>query len=205
MTRIGHITDFHLIEEGHTARRGMARARLRFLSATRALDAHGRRTRVERALADARAAELDHLVITGDVTEDGTAAQFELLAELLAESGIAPERVTLVAGNHDQYGESGWAGALAGPLRPYAATSMPGVVVDLPGVRVTTVPSAVAQHWLWASGRIAGEELTRLATLARGGAGEAAVLAVTHHPWRVARDPIAKAFRGLANAAAARA
>jgi hypothetical protein len=65
------------------------------------------------------------------------------------------------------------------------------------------VASAVPQHFLWASGRIADDELTRVAAMARE--GQAALLVATHHPWRALRDPLTRAFRGLGNVEAARA
>src|SRR5687768_4746328 len=101
----------------------MAKLRLRLLSGARGLDGPGRRERVRKGLAAAKDAGLDHEVITGDLTEDGDPAQFEVLAELLGESGIAAERITLLAGNHDMYTDArGFEKALAGPLRAYAAT-----------------------------------------------------------------------------------
>ena len=71
-------------------------------------------------------------MITGDLTEDGHLAQFEVLAELLAESRISPSRITLVPGNHDAYCEGGaFAEAMAGPLKAYAATSECGSPITL--------------------------------------------------------------------------
>src|SRR5687767_9933485 len=90
MVRIAQLSDFHLLEPGHASRRGLRSWRLSFLSAHRALDAGDRVARARRALDAARAADPDHVVITGDLTEDGTTHQFEALAELLHGCGVAP-------------------------------------------------------------------------------------------------------------------
>src|SRR5687768_5469477 len=124
MARIAHLTDLHLLEDDHRDRRGAGRLRLAYLSLARPLDAAARRLRAARALTEVRRSGADHLVITGDLTEDGVDAQFQVLADILAESRIPPSQTTLVPGNHDAYTDEGaWARALAGPLRAYAETS----------------------------------------------------------------------------------
>src|SRR4051794_40372705 len=103
MTRIAHLSDLHLLENEHQQRDAAGRFRLTFLSFFRKLDQKERCTRVRRALATYGASGAQHLVVTGDLTEDGTAAQFEVLAEVFLESGIDPREVTFTAGNHDAY------------------------------------------------------------------------------------------------------
>src|ERR1043166_2919751 len=121
MATIAQLTDLHLLEDDYAQRPFGPRARLSYLSFGRKLDPIERRERVATSLAEVRAKGADHLVITGDLTEDGDMAQFELLAELLAESRIPPERITLLPGNHAAYTEEGaYDAALAGPLKAYA-------------------------------------------------------------------------------------
>ena len=59
-----------------------------------------------RALLDVVAAwRPDHLVISGDLSDDGQAVQFRGLRDLLWKRGFATsERLTVVPGNHDQWG-----------------------------------------------------------------------------------------------------
>jgi len=73
---IGHLTDLHL--NG------------RF----------DRRERFERALAKAREFRVDHLILTGDLTKNGSASQFRELASCLG--GWTSESVTIIPGNHDE-------------------------------------------------------------------------------------------------------
>jgi 3',5'-cyclic AMP phosphodiesterase CpdA len=94
------------------------------LSLGRPIEPRERRERVARALAEVRASGVDHLLITGDLTEDGAPEQFEVLAEVLGDSRIPPDHITLVPGNHDAYaGADNYAAALEGPLRAYARTA----------------------------------------------------------------------------------
>lgn len=51
---------------------------------------------------DLRAREPDHVVVTGDLTNVSLPAEFELATEWLSTLG-APDRVSVVPGNHDAY------------------------------------------------------------------------------------------------------
>ncbi|WP_437899765.1 metallophosphoesterase family protein [Sorangium sp. So ce124] len=186
MTTIAHLTDFHLLEADHDRRRGAERWRLRYLSFGRPIDAAQRRRRTLAALVEAWRTGADHLVLTGDLTEDGTPAQFEVLAAVLAESGWDPARVTLVPGNHDAYTEGAWERALAGCLRPFAATSGQATAVALPGAVVAAVSTAMMQPVTRSAGAIAARELSWIASLAAETrrSGDALVLAQHHPPLR---------------------
>jgi 3',5'-cyclic AMP phosphodiesterase CpdA len=184
MTTIAQVTDLHLLEEKHDRRSGVERWRLRYLSFGRPLCAEERRERALSALRRARMAEVDHVVVTGDLTEDGVASQFEALAEVLAESKLAPERVTLVPGNHDLYDDGkAFARALEGPLSAYAATSRPGAVTELSGAVIVPISTAVPLPVTRSSGEIEAGALARLARLAEDPHfAWKVVLAAQHHP-----------------------
>lgn len=186
MTTIAHLTDFHLLEADHDRRRGAERWRLRYLSFGRPIDPAQRRRRTLAALVEAWRTGADHLVLTGDLTEDGTPAQFEVLAAVLSESGWDPARVTLVPGNHDAYTEGAWERALEGCLRPFAATSGQGTAVALPGAVVAAVSTAMMQPVTRSAGAIAARELSWIASLAAETrrSGDALVLAQHHPPLR---------------------
>jgi 3',5'-cyclic AMP phosphodiesterase CpdA len=127
---------------------------------------------------------VDHLLITGDLTEDGHLEQFEVLGELLSESRIPAERITLVPGNHDAYTDGGaFAEALSGPLRPYAATSSIGSPLRLRDVTIVPVSTAFHQSPLRSAGAIAQYELETLAAIARDpGLVDQPLLFAQHHP-----------------------
>jgi Icc protein len=184
MTRIGHLADFHLLEEAVHARRGRAHVRVRYLSLARRIDPGERRDRAARALAAARVARLDHLALAGDLTEDGSLAQFEVLRELLEASGLEPERVTIVPGNHDALG-AGWEAALAGPLARWRATSAPGAVVVHDGARIVALSTAVRQPFVRSSGRLGGAQLDAVRRVVADSGDDAIVLVQHHPPFRV--------------------
>jgi 3',5'-cyclic-AMP phosphodiesterase len=146
--------------------------------------------------------------LTGDLTEDGVPAQYELLAEVLDESGIDAQKITLIPGNHDRYAvPNAFERALSGPLRPYAATSNMGEIVEL-GSEAWLMPvsTAVPQSWLRAAGRIADEDverIDRLAVAARA-AGKLAVIAQHHPPHGFGPAPW-NFIDGLLNAATGKA
>ena len=75
--RIAHITDLHLVERDYRRRSARARLRLEYLNTGRSIDTESRCQRVVQALRSARGS--DHILVTGDLTEDGAPEQFEVL------------------------------------------------------------------------------------------------------------------------------
>lgn len=187
MAIIAQLSDLHLVEDHYEQRPLSTRARLSCLSLGRPIVPRERRERVARALADVRASGADHLVITGDLTEDGDPAQFEVLAEVLADSHFPAERITLVPGNHDAYDAAhNYETALAGPLRPYAPTSTIGSPLAFRDCTLVPVSTAFHQSPLRSAGAIAPEELEGLQSLAKDGSfrGRPLVFVQHHQPSR---------------------
>jgi len=186
VTRIAHLSDVHMLP----TRPGWARAyhdlSVRFLSLGRPVDEHDRVRKLRRGLAAAQRSGADHFVISGDLTEVGRTAEFETFAEVLHESQIDPDRVTLVPGNHDAYAApDGWKQALAGPLAAFrrGAAEQPGKVVEARGV--TFLPVDVACHQ--AITRSAGELTSEVAEALEGRMADPALahqpmVLVQHHP-----------------------
>lgn len=183
MARIAHLSDFHLLEPEWEGRRGEAWWRLQYLSAKRRIDGADRRRRALEALVRARSA--DHLVLTGDLTEDAMDVQFETVAEVLRESGWDPDRVTLVPGNHDAYEEGAWSRALAGPLAPYARSSAPGTLVELKDAVIVPLTTAVEQFWARSSGLLDIGQIPDLRDLFATAGDRCVILALHHPPFRV--------------------
>ena len=199
MTLLAHLSDLHLLEADHGGRRGLARRRLAYLSAGRSHDAADRRRRALAALVRARRSGADHVLVTGDLTEDGIGAQFEVLAEVLHESGLAADRVTLLAGNHDAYdAPDAFARALAGPLAAYAATSTPGVPIVLDDATVLPMSTAVSQPYTLSTGALERPALDGAAALGREGKrGQRALVLAMHHPPQRLQNPVMQWFDGF--------
>jgi 3',5'-cyclic-AMP phosphodiesterase len=185
MTLLAHLSDLHLLEREHLSRRGLARQRLAFLSAGAPLDAEWRIRRSVFALQHALRCGADHIVVTGDLTEDGEPAQFEVLAEVLCRSGVDPANVTLVPGNHDAYcRRDAFAQALEGPLRAYRATSLPGSCTLLPAAAIAPISTVVEGQWFTrACGQIRRDDVLAVRRLAsRPDLRERAIVVAQHHP-----------------------
>jgi Icc protein len=185
MTILAHISDLHLIEHDHDKRRGMARRRLHFLSTGSALDAEARTQRALATLQKVRRVGVDHVLITGDLTEDGMASQFEVLADVLHRSGLDPDCVTLVPGNHDGYAEPGaYTRALEGPLQAFRRTSTLGVHTLLDDAVITPVSTMIEGQWFTRSrGAVRHEDVLAVRKLASDPISRTrAVVIAQHHP-----------------------
>lgn len=80
---IAHISDLHLNFEGK----------------------HTHYDKVERLLGEVTSLEPDHLVISGDISEDGRLEDFNFLRELLIKFNYLDSALTtIIIGNHDIYG-----------------------------------------------------------------------------------------------------
>jgi 3',5'-cyclic AMP phosphodiesterase CpdA len=61
--------------------------------------------RTKRILRSLASSNIDHVVITGDITADGAHREFEIARGIFAAHGLLdPHRLTVVIGNHDVYG-----------------------------------------------------------------------------------------------------
>lgn len=185
MTLLAHLSDLHLLERGHEKRRGIARQRLAYLSAGVPLDAEWRIRQAVFALQTAGRMGADHVLVTGDLTEDGDRAQFELLAEVLERSGLDPDSVTLVPGNHDAYSErDAWDLALEGPLRAFRRTSSPGSHTLLEAAVIKPISTTVEGQWFTrSSGVVRDRDVREIRCLAsRPDLREHAIVVAQHHP-----------------------
>jgi Icc protein len=185
MTLLAHLSDLHLLERGHEKRRGLARKRLGYLSAGVPLDAEWRIRQAVFAFQTALRMGADHVLVTGDLTEDGDRAQFEVLAEVLQRSGLDPDNVTLVPGNHDAYSErDAWTRALEGPLRAFRGTSAPGAYTMLGAAVIKPLSTTVEGQWFTrSSGAIRPGDVHEIRCLAsRPELREHAIVVAQHHP-----------------------
>lgn len=182
--RIAHITDTHILEPEHHSRSGIHRFRVNFLSFGREKDAEDRRARLLAAIGAATSAGAAHIVMTGDMTEDGQPDQFEALAEVLEASGVDPERITLVPGNHDLYTDlHAWDIAMSGPLGPWAATSRLGSLIVRDEVAILPVSTCFKQHYLFSGGRLGSHNARRIDWAAEQARALGCALVVgMHHP-----------------------
>jgi Icc protein len=185
-TRIAHLSDAHVLDPRPSRTRAGWSMQVRFLSFGRPLDAEGRRRKLLRSLDTARRVGANHYVLSGDLTEIGAPGEYETLSEILHDSGIAPEKFTLVPGNHDVYSSAeAWRWALAGPLAAFARTSAtePGKIVEVGGANLMPIDATFHQPVTRSAGFI-GDEVVR--TIERHAADPKLsgrpLVVVQHHP-----------------------
>ncbi len=185
-TRIAHLSDAHVLDPRPSRTRSGWSMRTRFLSIGRPLDAIGRRRKLQRSLDTAKRVGAQHFVLSGDLTEIGAPGEYETLAEVLHDSGIAPSRVTLVPGNHDVYSApDAWTWALRGPLAAFAATSagQPGKVVDVAGATLLPLDATFHQPVTRSAGWIPDEAIASIERRASDPMfARRPLIVVQHHP-----------------------
>ena len=158
-------------------------------------------------IADVRAAGADHIVVTGDIANISTEAEFRQAAAWFAQLG-PPDRVTVIPGNHDAYvqcpegeGLAQWLPYMTGdagsapPLFPAVRRRGPVAFIGL----TTAVPMPV----FVAAGTLGMEQIARFEAVMRALAGEGLCRVVLiHHPPQIGG---ARPRKGLTDAAAFRA
>ncbi len=131
------------------------------------------RAGVERILAQMPAiGPLDGVLVTGDISEDGSAASYDLALRELARLGLP---VYAVPGNHDSRGAFR---AVFGGQAWMPAAGMLDWVVDLPDTRLIGLDTLVEGQ---GAGRLQPDSLEFL-NLALNGAGARAAVVALHHP-----------------------
>lgn len=123
-------------------------------------------------------------MLTGDLTEEGLMPQFEALSEVLWESGVDPELMTLIPGNHDLYtDEQAWDWASAGPLAPWAPSSRLGSLLVRGCTAFLPISTVFKQHYLFSGGRLGTDNAFRIGWAAREARALGCALVVAqHHP-----------------------
>jgi 3',5'-cyclic AMP phosphodiesterase CpdA len=191
--RLAHVTDPHF--------RGYAGLRPADLAGKRAvglLNLVVNRVRkhkmqlVEDLRLDVREQAPDHLAVTGDLSNISLQGEWRAALAWLDMSGVPPERVSVIPGNHDAYVESVVASrAFERLFAPYMASDLPRDPggADYPfvhlrdDVALVGVSSCVATGDLGAWGRIGEAQLARLEAqlVAPELAGKTRVVLI-HHP-----------------------
>lgn len=123
----------------------------------------------ERLLEDVIDQKLDHVVVTGDVTNLSLPGEFQRAAKLLRIIG-GYDALTVIPGNHDVYTQgaekqnrfmSYFGDVLFGPLVPEAERRFPAIKV-FPGLVIAALSSAVPTPPFMAWGQVADEQLDRM-------------------------------------------
>ncbi len=190
MFRLAHFSDVHLAP--------LPRPRLRDLASKRLIgyaNWHLNRVRemsaqsLDRLLADMRAQNPDHIVVTGDLANIALREELETARRWLEGLG-PPAKVTVIPGNHDAYVPGAhrhyrrlWAPWMSGD------DAKPGEDARFPflrrrnGIALIGVSSAIASAPFMATGRLGPGQTEKLgALLQEAGAEGLARIVLIHHP-----------------------
>jgi len=214
--RIAHFSDLHLLSlEGVPLRRflnkratGYANLRLKRGSIHRA-------SYVKAIAREVRRIKVDHVVVTGDLTNLALEPEFELAREVLEKDlGLSPADVTIVPGNHDVYTRGAHASQrFATYFGDYLVSDLPDLAVDIGAGRFPVVKirgpaviigvcSAVPRLPFVAAGRIGRPQLEALGKiLARPEVLRLTPVVALHHPPHNPRSRLKSMLEGLGDAA----
>ena len=195
--RIAHFSDLHLLSlEGVGASRFLNK-RLSGWANLRFKRGHIHRAEYVRAIArEIAARRVDHVVITGDLTNLAFEPEYELVKEVLEHDlGLDPAGVTIVPGNHDLYTR----GALVSRrfdryLAEWQKSDLPELAVEAGGgafpvvklrgdVAIVALSSAVPRLPLVAAGQLGRAQTDALVhILAHPEVARRALVLALHHP-----------------------
>jgi 3',5'-cyclic AMP phosphodiesterase CpdA len=195
--RIAHFSDLHLLSLDGVPLHRFLNKRLTGWANLRLKRGHIHRSSYVRAIAREIARQkVDHVVVTGDLTNLALEPEFELARTVLRDDlGIEPARVTVVPGNHDLYTR----GALADRrfehyFADWLTSDLPELTVTAGGARfpvvklrggvaVIALSSAVPRAPLVAAGELGRLQLEALArALAHPEVAKRTVVLALHHP-----------------------
>ena len=214
--RIAHLSDLHLLSlVGVSLRRWLGK-RLTGYANLRLKRNHTHHPSHVRAVArEIARQQVDHVVITGDLTNLAFESEFALAKEIIAgELKLSPSHVSVVPGNHDLYTrgalrsrrfteffseytrcELGLAVDVGCGHFPYVKLRGPAAIIGL--------SSAVPRLPLVASGRLGAVQLEALGlVLAHPEVRRRTPVLLVHHPLHNPTSRIETVMRGLSDASA---
>ena len=195
--KIAHLSDLHLLAlQGVPARRFMNKRFTGWLN-LRLKRGSIHRSEYVRAIArEIARLDVDHVVVTGDLTNLALESEYELARELFEnELGLDPSRITIVPGNHDMYTRGAmtsrrferyfglWLESDLPELAVEAGAGRFPVVKLRDGVAIVSLSSAVPRLPLVAAGELGQAQRDALArVLAHPEVTRRTLVLALHHP-----------------------
>ena len=188
---LAHLSDPHLPPLPAPRLRDLAGKRaLGYLNWTRNRQKFHRRDVLDALVSDMQAQGPDHIAITGDLVNLALEAEFAPSRAWLESVG-APDRVTVIPGNHDTYVRvtrhrftEAWGNYLGSDDTPDAGVTFPSLRRRGP-LALVSVSSAVPTPPLMATGWLGRNQLEALERILAGLSAEQAFrILLIHHPLR---------------------
>jgi 3',5'-cyclic AMP phosphodiesterase CpdA len=190
MFRLGHLSDVHLGAVPRLRFKDVFTKRIIGYSNWRRTRAHALTSEtLDRLVADLRAQQPDHIVVTGDLTNIARREEFENARAWLEELG-PPAKVTAIPGNHDAYVPGAhrrfrrlWAPWMASDDAEFVGHALFPFMRRKDHVALIGVSSAVASAPFMATGRVGKSQTERLTALLEEAKGEGLFRVILiHHP-----------------------
>jgi 3',5'-cyclic AMP phosphodiesterase CpdA len=213
--RIAHFSDLHLLSLEGVGLHRFLNKRLTGYANLRLKRGSIHRSAYVRAIArEITRQAVDHVVITGDLTNLALESEFELAREVIRDDlGLDAARVSIIPGNHDVYtGGSQRKLRFATYFADYLASDLPLLGVSVPAgrfpfvklrgpVAIIGLSSAVTRLPFVAAGRLGPSQLTALARILEDEEvrKRTPVIAI-HHPIHNPRSPLKSMLEGLSDA-----
>lgn len=213
--RVAHFSDLHVLALEGVSRRRFFNKRFTGLVNLRLKREHKHRLGHVRAVArEVARSKVDHVVITGDLTNLALEQEFDAVKRLLGEElGLDAEHVTIVPGNHDLYTRGAMrARRFTRCFAAYLESDLPELTADIalgrfPIVKlrgplaVIGLSSAVPRPPLVASGELGAEQLEALARiLAHDEVKRRTPILALHHPIHNPGSRVKTLVEGLVDA-----
>jgi 3',5'-cyclic AMP phosphodiesterase CpdA len=192
--RIAHLSDLHLLDlEGAVPSRLFNKRFTGWVNIKLKRGHHHKPAPVRAAATEIERLGVDHVVITGDVSNLSLEREFDRVKDVLEHDlGLAADRISVVPGNHDAYTRGAVrAGRFAQWFAPFMKSDLPELTgatgfpyVRLRGpVAIIGLSTAVARPPLVASGELGDAQLAALGrALAHPEVSRRTVVILQHHP-----------------------
>lgn len=214
--RIAHFSDLHLLDLTGVGAHRFLNKRLSGYANIALKRGSVHKSAYVRAIArEIRGAGVDHVCITGDLTNLALEPEYALAQRVLEDDlGLDPSDVTVVPGNHDLYTRGALrSGRFAEYFAKYLASDLPELAVDLgigrfPVVKlrgpaaIIGLSSAVPRPPFVAAGRLGKPQLAALArVLAHPEVKRRVPVVALHHPAHNPKSRLKTLLEGLHDAA----
>jgi 3',5'-cyclic AMP phosphodiesterase CpdA len=213
--RIAHFSDLHLLSLAGVGPMRFFNKRFTGYLNLRLKRDHVHRSSYVRAIAkEIHRQGIDHVVVTGDLTNLALEPEFELAREVLRDDlGLEAARVSVVPGNHDLYTRGAEREQrFASYLADYIVSDLPDLSVTVPAgrfpfvklrgpVAIIGLSSAVARLPFVAAGRLGKSQLHALGLiLDHAEVKKRTAVILVHHPVHNPSSPLKSLLEGLSDA-----
>ncbi|UQA56072.1 metallophosphoesterase family protein [Polyangium aurulentum] len=210
--RIAHLSDLHLLSfEGVMPKRFLNKRLTGYLNIRYRRKAVHKPFAVEAAAREIRDTGIDHVVITGDVSNLALEVEFELVRLFLERDlGLHPDQVSMVPGNHDTYTHGAFrTGRFMRYFEAYLKSDLSEVPGPFPFVHlrgpaaIIGLSTAVPRPPLVASGSLKRPQLEALSRLlSHPEVRKRTLVVLQHHPWHNPPSTLKTLLEGLYDARA---